>query len=294
MYKLLHTCSVAMKKNRIGRKLHDFFVRIGLRDIVHIIKSKWVQRNSKEDENATRFFVKNAERIKQVEAWLTDDLSKEVYRKMIKYRCTRRYADLPKYNFSNQYFIKGIFKYSEGERFVDCGAYDGDTITSFKSFMKKIGIKKYSFVCFEPDEANFSMLKQKHPEGIMIQAGCWDDSTDFLCFEQGAETAGRIIENANSMSGYIKVPVIAIDNCKECERCTFIKMDIEGSEYNALRGAEKTIKAYKPKLAICIYHSNEDMIRLPELIHGFVPEYKLRIRQHSNSEAETVLYASLE
>ena len=71
-------------------------------------------------------------------------------------------------------------------------------------------------------------------------------------------------------------------------------MDIEGAEYPALQGAQQIIKANKPKLAISIYHSNEDMLRLAEYIHEIVPEYKLYIRAHTMGIAETILYAVIE
>ena len=84
-----------------------------------------------------------------------------------------------------------------------------------------------------------------------------------------------------------------MDHCDEAQAATFIKMDIEGAEMNALRGARTIIQKNKPKLAICIYHSDEDMLRLAEWIHETVPEYKLYVRQHSNCICETVLYAVL-
>ena len=68
-------------------------------------------------------------------------------------------------------------------------------------------------------------------------------------------------------------------------------MDIEGAELPALQGAKNTIQKNKPKLAISIYHSNEDMLRLAEYIHGIVPEYKLYVRAHTMGIAETILYA---
>ena len=70
-------------------------------------------------------------------------------------------------------------------------------------------------------------------------------------------------------------------------------MDIEGSELSALKGAEDTIKKNKPKLAICIYHSNEDMLRIAEYVHEIVPEYKIFMRAHNMGIAENVLYATL-
>lgn len=67
-------------------------------------------------------------------------------------------------------------------------------------------------------------------------------------------------------------------------------MDIEGAEINALKGAEKTIKGYKPKLAICVYHKKEDIWEIPKLILSYVPEYKLYLRHYSPFKDETVLY----
>lgn len=62
---------------------------------------------------------------------------------------------------------------------------------------------------------------------------------------------------------------------------------------DALKGARMTIQTNYPKLAICIYHSDEDMLRIIEYIHELVPEYRLYVRHHSKSNVETVLYAVL-
>ena len=75
------------------------------------------------------------------------------------------------------------------------------------------------------------------------------------------------------------------------ERVTFIKMDIEGSEYNALLGARETIVKDRPKLAVSIYHKKEDIWTLPSLILEMVPDYKLFFGHYSIAAAETVLYA---
>lgn len=68
-------------------------------------------------------------------------------------------------------------------------------------------------------------------------------------------------------------------------------MDIEGAELAALQGGAETIKRYKPKLAISIYHKPEDIIEIPIYIKSLVPEYKLYIRHYTNMYAETILYA---
>ena len=71
-------------------------------------------------------------------------------------------------------------------------------------------------------------------------------------------------------------------------------MDIEGAEIEALKGAEKTIKRCKPKLAICIYHEYEHLYKIPMMIKEMVPEYKLYMRHHSDTSSETVIYACVE
>lgn len=72
---------------------------------------------------------------------------------------------------------------------------------------------------------------------------------------------------------------------------TFIKMDIEGAEYQSLLGASEMIKKYKPKLAVCLYHKLEDIIEIPYIILSMNPDYKLAIRHYTTCSWETVLYA---
>ena len=72
---------------------------------------------------------------------------------------------------------------------------------------------------------------------------------------------------------------------------TYIKMDVEGAELDALHGAKETILRNHPKLAICFYHYQRDFVEIQKWIHSLVPEYKLYIRHHSFSVNETVLYA---
>ena len=68
-------------------------------------------------------------------------------------------------------------------------------------------------------------------------------------------------------------------------------MDIEGAELEALRGAAKTIRRCKPKLAICVYHRREDLITIPQFIKSISSGYKLYLRGHLYCPSEVVLYA---
>ena len=98
---------------------------------------------------------------------------------------------------------------------------------------------------------------------------------------------------ADEKKAAYQIPVINIDAIESCKEATWIKMDIEGSEMQALEGARETIKNNRPKLTICIYHSDEDMIQIIEYIHSLVPEYQLYVRHHSKDAVDTVLYAHI-
>lgn len=75
------------------------------------------------------------------------------------------------------------------------------------------------------------------------------------------------------------------------EGFTFLKADIEGYEYKMLMGAAKTIKKFKPRLAICIYHNATDFYSIPLLVKDLCPDYKLMIRHHTTKQGDTLLYA---
>lgn len=78
------------------------------------------------------------------------------------------------------------------------------------------------------------------------------------------------------------------------EKIDFIKLDIEGSELDALKGAKHTIKTFKPRLAICLYHDIKHFFQIPEYLHKICPEYKMYVGHHTNTIFETVLYATVE
>ena len=112
--------------------------------------------------------------------------------------------------------------------------------------------------------------------------------TPLLNFSEKSDTSTSLITGVGDFS----IPVVTIDSTLNGDVATFLKMDIEGAELQALVGAKETIKKYKPRLAICIYHKLEDIVTIPEYILSLVPEYKFYIRHHHPTiGTETVLYA---
>lgn len=122
----------------------------------------------------------------------------------------------------------------------------------------------------------------------VVPCGMWSEKTE-LRFFADASMASKIVEDEEQ--NVQKIPVDSIDNICSEEKVTFIKMDIEGSELEALKGAVNVIKRDKPRMAICVYHKPEDLYTIPQWIKQTEPDYKLYLRQHEISEYETVLYA---
>lgn len=185
-----------------------------------------------------------------------------------------QYFDLPQLEEKRQ----------EKEIFIDAGCYDGNTSIEFFDWCQKKG----HVYAWEPDPLNFEKCEQLfRSKGIsyqLIPKGLWSEPKE-LKMKMGGDCS-----TITDKDWDISIGVDSIDRLIE-EPATFIKMDIEGSEFEALLGAEKMISQHKPKLAICVYHKPEDIWEIPCLIHKFNPEYRFYLRHYAFSWNETVLYA---
>lgn len=189
-----------------------------------------------------------------------------------------------------QYFDPDIIKLHEEEVFVDAGVLNLGTSLRFMEECQKSHIQNFKIHAFEPDGASYvrckNMLKNMPEADIKLyNAGLWSEDTTLYFAEMG-NGASRISKEKTETS----ISTVALDGCVS-DSVTFIKMDIEGSELEALKGSREIIKKYRPRLAICVYHKKEDLVEIPSYIKELVPEYKLYIRHYSNDAGETVLYA---
>ncbi len=187
---------------------------------------------------------------------------------------------------TGQYFTPDFMTFGE-EVFVDAGCKDLGTSQELLKYCSRLK-RVYAF---EPDESNYKdCIRRKEEfndtEIELFPYGTWSDRR-VLHFSATANGSSHVCEN-----GETSIKVMPIDEAVAGkERVTFIKMDVEGSELESLKGARETILKDKPKLAICLYHKPEDVVEIPLYIKELVPEYKLYIRHHSNGPSETVLYA---
>lgn len=200
----------------------------------------------------------------------------------------------------NQYFIPEMCeRMTEDEVFVDCGSYIGDTLESFREFSKDRFLKAYEF---ELDINNFNRLSKnaasQDSRVVLINAGVGNrnERIEYAQYDNRGGSCGfAFTEHAVRLGAHIVTSEIkSVDSMIQDgfikEKITFVKMDIEGAEMQALKGMEKMIKRDMPKLAICIYHKPQDMWEIPLYIKSIVSTYKFIIRHHDFVDNETVLY----
>ena len=191
-----------------------------------------------------------------------DKHSREINRKNTIAHLRRDYSDCIESIDSVQYFPDDIPM--DYDRVIDCGGYTGDTAELFIE-------KGATDVCvFEPDKVVFKKLSEnlcvyRQPSLFMFPLAVSD-----------------IIDNS----------IVTIDSVVRNLAPTFIKMDIEGDELRALKGAKNTIKRYAPDLAICVYHRINHIWDIPLLLDSWNLGYKFHLKCHNSYTMETVLYAT--
>lgn len=224
----------------------------------------------------------------EVASYLEDTRSQEIFSSFLEASFSMNIEKLPKPDKSIQYFVDDIHLKKGYSKFIDCGAYDGDTVYMLNRMVGQVE----KIALFEPEPDNFKKLVNKlkeirvAKEQILFPCGVWNE-TAMLKFLSGKEMSSRV-----SQDGNIYVQCVALDDVLMDFSPTFIKMDIEGAEYEALIGAENVIKRYSPDLAICVYHKIEHIWEIPYLIKKINPDYKLYLRTHGLYGMETVLYAT--
>jgi FkbM family methyltransferase len=219
---------------------------------------------------------------------LLDETSRETLRDIQAYRLTGEIYRIPEpLPLSDQYFapdLQGLIDYS---KFIDVGAFNGDTI---KAIIEN-EVRVTDYLGFEPDEKNFL-----DAEKYLLESGLAGAVFPFACSMRDGEVAFTNTgdsSSAISSSGSHSVKVVNLDGflAKRSFRPTFIKMDIEGSELDALFGLKETISNQSPVLALSVYHKPNDLRDIPKFIFEINDSYRFYIRTYGFNTFETVLYA---
>jgi FkbM family methyltransferase len=189
-----------------------------------------------------------------------------------------------------QYFPGNMFVPSADECFVDVGAYDGDTV---RHFLALRGESFRRIIAIEPDPENFrrlctywSTLPPAVRDKIELCPFAVGDRSGRVHFAHGGGPASAI-----SANGAIEVKRLRLDDLLAGHVPTYVKMDIEGAEPTAVEGLRAVLREAEPVLAVCVYHAQDHIWRVPSAIHQIVPSHRLFLRSHGPECRETVCYA---
>lgn len=240
----------------------------------------------------------NISKYLEVLELLADDMSKEILSRIILFRLSFdiKLNEGIKSHYLD-YLDEDILTLQNHEVIVDAGGYTGDTLLDFMQYYKNnYAWYQYEYYLFEPsvicikEAQTLTNAPNIHfcncclgnaNEKVLLRDFSDDNSFSPVNTLVGEEDAVGITARMVKLDDYLNgIPV------------TYIKMDIEGAEEEALLGCERTIKTYAPKLAICLYHKPSDIINIFSLIQGMGVKYQYYIRAQKNSVVtEFILYA---
>lgn len=290
-----------------GRPVVHFNSLADVPDLPVIIASGWQEDIAEQLELVGRFdyylmrihcyFIPeqihaNFATLEQVHQALADEQSQNIFASIVKaYQLGEtgylRSADYPCYWHPQ-------VSPEAGDIIIDGGAHIGDTLMDFH---EKVAFEHMH--CFEPFPRSCARLSRlaeilglKDKRASTVCKGLWSArSVQTLNIDAQSSHANRI---GGSSGAGVDIETIDIDSYVQEQglpRVDLIKLDVEGSELPALQGALETIKRFKPKLQVCIYHKPEDIWELPIFIRELVPEYRFYIGHHGARHVDSVLYA---
>lgn len=233
------------------------------------------------------------QKIQLVKKEFSDEKSISTFEKLLNYRISNDKSLLEEVCESGhmQYFPdESILKKQNEEVFIDAGGYFGETSYGFSEWTDGKYRKIY---IMEPDKVMFSIMKEyvklkKMYNVKLVNKAAYSGTKEINFISSIATGSSKVAENGNGI-----VQTISIDQMLKGEKATFIKMDIEGAEMDALEGAKDTIINFRPKLAISVYHKDDDLWNIPCYIMKHYPWYRLFLRHYTPLTTETVLYATV-
>jgi len=231
-----------------------------------------------------RFYNENKESHDKIYNLLADDISKKTFENTVKYKLSGNVDYLFSCETPIDETYKSILKLTDNETYLDLGAYTGDTVKEFLSFVSSYN----KILAVEPDKKTFVKLRKNtnELENIVLFNNVISDKCGEFPFAMNGSRGSNSGKDYNTTAEFITVDEIAKN-----EKITYIKADVEGAELQFINGAERTIKELKPKMQIACYHRSEDLISIPNAVLSIRNDYKVYMRHFSSLPAwDTVYY----
>ena len=189
-----------------------------------------------------------------------------------------------------EYFPTDVYAECANEVLVDCGAFSGDTVVHF---LKLRGTRFSKILAVEPDPETYRMLLARVaglPETIRDHVQTRRVAIDSQRGVVRFSARGDVTSSVNS-AGEVEIESDTLDGILAGERPTLIKMDVEGMEIEALRGASGVMLRHEPVFAISVYHRPDHLWRIPLFIRSVSPGYRFFLRAHAEDCWDACCYA---
>jgi len=216
--------------------------------------------------------------LSAVNANWADAASREIFRLQLAWRLRADFSEMSE-PAPDQYLPGDLFRLGADERFVDGGAFDGDTL-------RELGSRFARAWAIEPDRANAAKLREAADPRVTV----WEVALGREAGEQSF-SAGQGVASALNSTGAAKIRVETLDRLLESQSPTYLKLDVEGAEQAALEGGSRLIARARPIVAVCLYHRPDDLWRIPLFLRKHLPDHRLFLRAHQRDGFELVAYA---
>jgi FkbM family methyltransferase len=217
-----------------------------------------------------------------------DDESRRQFVSHLRFRLHLDFGALPPSNLGD-YFPEGVVPELPADvTFVDCGAFDGDTV---RRFVERQRGRFGDVYAFEPDAENFRRLSE-YAATLGGRAHLFRAAVGArrgrLRFDSNAGMASAL-----SDAGGAEVEVLPVQEVVPTrgEGTLFLKFDVEGAEGDALDGAAELIGLARSLTAVCVYHRPDDLWALPLRLRQLAPGHRLYLRTQGEDGMDVVCYA---
>ncbi len=230
-----------------------------------------------EDEYFDREFY-NSHYAELCEAWgrLSDGESRRVFSSVVNYKLTGKLSYLLDCTCTKDELYSAL-NCGKIKNYVDAGAYNGDTLREAIDYFPNLS----EAVLIEPDPKTFKRL-EKYLAGVhtpkvrALNTAVWDSvgEADFMSAGNRNSSVSSTASHEHKLAAVSTVTVDLLEFAAD-----YIKYDVEGAEYEALRGSAETIKKYRPTLLVSMYHRSRDLFTLINYLGREYPFYKMTLKR---------------
>ena len=219
------------------------------------------------------FYTHNKIRFENVYERLAEDASRECFKALVNYKLSGRLEYLRSCEVTPDESDSLLGPFKENSSFIDLGAYRGDTLLRFTKMFPSFS----SATAVEPERHSFKKLKEC-ADSLSIPVTCVNALISDVCgTAMLTGSRGRGTRTAKTNTGH-EIDKVTVDSFADSKSAGFIKIDVEGSEIEALGGAVRTITDQRPQMKIACYHKSADLFELPEKVFSIRDDYKLYMR----------------